>query len=71
MTDWPDRAKRLRDRYDWTQAEAAEVFGVRRATWSDWERAEYTPGGPAQALMLALLREDLTLPLPPDTNSTP
>jgi len=57
VTDWPDRAKTVRDRYGWTQEQAAVYFRVRRATWSDWERGEKEPQGPAKTLLLILLGE--------------
>lgn len=57
MSDWPTSARQVRDRYGWTQEQAADYFRVRRATWSDWERGEKEPQGPAKTLMLVLLGE--------------
>lgn len=45
----------LRERLRLTQAEAAQLFKVSRATWSNWETKRFTAPGPARILATMFL----------------
>ncbi len=52
MTDWtPDRIRELRTRLGLTShAQAAEIFGVSRPTWTGFESGDCAPSKPVRIL---------------------
>lgn len=58
MPDAGNRFAALRDRREWTQAEAAAYFGFGVRTWQGWEAGRRTPSGLVELLARVLDQED-------------